>query len=211
MDASITEGTSYIGSWIHKSRDPSYALQSLVWPNSTQKSSNLLDGGSAFYNCYQTQDDKFMALGAIEPNFFANFKSILKEQFPNAREKCGLDFEIDDLDQFDSNLADQLTILFRMKTREEWSKIFLFQDACCTPVLELDEASDFVHFKERKSFDQYKFPKPFPQYEGQNSKSFCKPNTIDEHTVEVLQDFEFTTEEIQQLMKKKVISGHSKL
>ena len=149
-----------------------------------------------------------MAFAAIEPNFFANFKSILKKQPANA----ALDFDIEDLDQFDSKLADKLTILFKTKTRDEWSNIFLYQDACCTPVLELDEAVDFVHFKERTSFfDQSSFPKPFPRFENQEAQHLPRPNSIDEHTAEVLQDFEFSNEEIGQLMQKKVISGQSKL
>ena len=51
-----------------------------VWQGGRGRGGNFLDGGSAFYDTYRTKDDKFMAVGALEPHFFAKMSNILSEQ-----------------------------------------------------------------------------------------------------------------------------------
>ena len=61
-------------SWLFKSQDM------FVWQGGKGRGGNFLDGGSAFYDTYRTKDDKFMAVGALEPHFFAKMSNILSEQ-----------------------------------------------------------------------------------------------------------------------------------
>ena len=124
-----------MGSWIYLSQN-----MSLVWGNSRGK--NALDTGAHFYETYETKDGKYMAVGAIEPQFYAQLVS-----------KLGVD-DMDELPQMlDSDeMKAKLRQIFKTKTRDEWASIFDLTDACVTPVLELHEAPEHPHNKAQKSF-----------------------------------------------------------
>jgi len=134
IDANMVEGAAYVSSWVYKSRD-----MPLLWGEPRGK--NLLDTGAPFYDSYETQDGKFMAVGSIEPQFY----SLLL---------AGLDVKEDDSPQFGD--WDGLRALFRSKfkekTRDEWAEIFAESDACVSPVLTLDEAPSYGHNAERNAF-----------------------------------------------------------
>ncbi|XP_064292169.1 alpha-methylacyl-CoA racemase isoform X2 [Plodia interpunctella] len=65
VDASMTDGLAYISSWIFRSR------KLPIW--SGEPGTNALDGGMPFYKTYKTKDNKFMAVGALEPQFYSEF------------------------------------------------------------------------------------------------------------------------------------------
>lgn len=97
-----------------------------------QRSSNLLDGGAPFYRTYRTADDRFMAVGALEPVFYAAFVS-------------GLGLVEDELpDRFDrerwSELGDMFAGVFASFDRDHWQGVFDGTDACVTPVLRMSES-----------------------------------------------------------------------
>lgn len=124
VDAAMIDGVNSMMSMFH-----SLAGLGQWRPN---RESNLLDGGMPFYRCYETSDQKFMAVGCIEPQFFAEFLSLLEidpDDFGGQMER--------------SQHADQharLEALFKTKTRDEWAEIFDGTDACTTPVLDYTEA-----------------------------------------------------------------------
>jgi alpha-methylacyl-CoA racemase len=108
-----------------------------------ERESFLLDGGAPFYRTYETADGRYMAVGAIEPQFFAQ---LLK----------GLGLEGDDVpNQFDNASYPQMhtifTERFASKTRDEWTAIFAGTDACVTPVLTWTEASENEHLRARST------------------------------------------------------------
>ncbi len=103
---------------------------------------NVLDTGAHFYETYQTKDGKYMAVGAIEPQFYAALLD-------------GLGVDSDYLPHMgeDSNETKRkLAEIFKTKTRDEWTAIFDGTDSCCTPILELHEAPEHPHNKARKAF-----------------------------------------------------------
>ena len=109
-----------------------------------QRESNLLDGAAHFYDTYECADQKFLAVGSIEPQFY----SVLLEKL-----------EISDLkfqDQHNKKLWPELKAIMRErikeKTRDEWADIFDGSDACVAPVLNLSEAPEHHHMKARNSF-----------------------------------------------------------
>ncbi|MGW6727986.1 CaiB/BaiF CoA transferase family protein [Nocardia sp. NPDC055029] len=123
------------------------ALSHLIWGMkgagvwSDERGTNLLDTGMAFYDTYETSDGKYMAVGAIEPQFYAEFLD-------------GLGLESANLPhQFDPHSQDMLRELFaekfKTKTRDEWWAIFEDTDACTTPVLTLSEAEQNSHIRAR--------------------------------------------------------------
>ena len=108
-----------------------------------QRESFLLDGGAPFYRTYETSDGKYMAVGAIEPQFFAQLLS-------------GLGLTADDVpSQFDigayPTMQSMFTERFATKTRDEWTEIFAGTDACVTPVLTWTEATENEHLRARST------------------------------------------------------------
>ncbi len=125
IDAAIIDGTSSMMSII-------YSLSSIgQWR--PERGSNLLDGAMPFYRCYETQDGKYMAVGCIEPQFFAQMLQglgINSGAFGNQY----------DTEKHAAQHA-QLEAVFKTKTRDDWAAVFEPTDACVTPVLDYLEAA----------------------------------------------------------------------
>ena len=129
--------------------DGTLALSHMIWGFrgrglwSDERGVNMLDTGYPFYDTYETADGKHMAVGALEPQFYAE---LLK----------GLELDAADLPhQLDPagypKLREIFTDKFKSKTRDEWTAIFDGTDACTTPVLTFAEASDNPHIAARGS------------------------------------------------------------
>lgn len=112
-----------------------------------ERGANLLDTGQPFYDSYRCADGKWVAVGAIEPHFFA----VLRERLGLA---CG---------QYDAGLRRELADTFAMHPRQHWCDILEGTDACFAPVLELSEAPDHPHNALRGTFANIRgFPEPAP-------------------------------------------------
>ncbi len=108
-----------------------------------QRESFLLDGGAPYYRTYECSDGRYMAVGAIEPQFFAQLIS-------------GLGLTPDDVpNQFDLGRYDEMKAIFTerfaSRTRDEWTAVFAGTDACVTPVLTWTEASHNEHLVARST------------------------------------------------------------
>jgi alpha-methylacyl-CoA racemase len=124
-----------------------------------QRQSNVLDGGAHFYGVYETSDNRYVAVGAIEPRFYSAF---LK----------GLGLDPSDLPaQRDDTswpaLRKKVADIFFTKTREQWRQIFEGTEACFTPVLSLAEVASHPHHVQRNAFvelDGVLHPAPAPRF-----------------------------------------------
>jgi len=135
IDAAMVDGVSILAQmmWTMK------ATGSLK----DQRESFLLDGGAPFYRTYETSDGQYMAVGAIEPQFFAQLVSGLGlsvEEVPNQ-------FELGRYDEMKAIFTER----FAGKSRDEWTAVFAGTDACVTPVLSWTEASVNEHLKARST------------------------------------------------------------
>ncbi|WP_339692247.1 CaiB/BaiF CoA-transferase family protein [uncultured Parasphingorhabdus sp.] len=121
---------------------------------------NLLDTGAHFYDSYETSDGKFISIGSIEPQFYAQLRQV-----------AGI---ADDTD-FDAQmnpkqwpaLKEKLTALFKTKTRSEWCDLMEATDICFAPVLSLTEAKEHPHNIARQTFVDVggmMQPAPAPRY-----------------------------------------------
>jgi len=128
--------------------------------NQDEAGVNLLDGGAHFYDTYETADGKYIALGAIEPQFYALFRKL-----------AGL---ADDPD-FDTQMSRahwpalkaKVVALFKTKTRDEWCALMEMTDVCFAPVLSMNEAKAHPHNVARETFvevDGWQQPAPAPRY-----------------------------------------------
>ncbi|ASR39262.1 carnitine dehydratase [Prauserella marina] len=126
---------------------------------SAERSSNLLDGAAPFYDTYVCGDGRWVAVGALESQFYAELLA-------------GLGLDPADLPaQLDRDgwptLRATFTAAFLTRTRDEWSKVFADVDACVTPVLSLDEVAAHPHLAERATFieiDGVVQPAPAPRF-----------------------------------------------
>ncbi|CAN7767588.1 CaiB/BaiF CoA-transferase family protein [Pseudorhodoferax sp. LjRoot39] len=151
VDAAMTDGTALLSAFM-------YGMKAMgSWSN--QRGENLLDGGAHFYDTYACADGKFIAIGAIEPQFYAEL-----------RERCGIGDPLFD-GQMDATrwplLKLRLADVFRTRTRDEWCKVLEGTDACFAPVLDWDEAPAHPHNAERGSYvqvDGVMQPAPAPRF-----------------------------------------------
>lgn len=121
---------------------------------------NRLDTGAHYYDAYETSDGKYVAIGSIEPQFYALLM-----------EKLGLADDVEFQAQNDQSkwpeLKERLTAIFKTKTRDEWCAIMEHTDICFAPVLSLAEAPDHPHNKARETFidvGDVTHPAPAPRY-----------------------------------------------
>ena len=147
IDAAMTEGASYLGSMTRT------FLARGGWQD--RREANMLDGGSPNYRCYETADGKWLAVGPLEPQFWAELVRAL-----------GLD-EATTPSPYDPAQWDAcrkvLDEAFRSRTRDEWAELFAGRDACVAPVLTLEEAPHHPHNLARGSFvDVAGAPMPAP-------------------------------------------------
>ena len=203
IDSNIAESSSYIGSWLFKTRKPDTEMQYLVWPNLNEKHANLLDGGQPFYSCYECKDGKYMALGALEPKFFEEFLANLNRA-TRTDEAFGR-FEISKIDQFDDDLREKLEAIFRLRTRDEWSGVFLNTDSCCTPVLEPEEVHSFEHFRKRKSFLDQFTPNVSPRFLTGRGSVHTAEKRRPSDLVEVLNSLKVDTDQLDSLIRDGVL------
>jgi alpha-methylacyl-CoA racemase len=124
VEANMVDGSSYLTTY------PRLLLKTPLWER--PRGENLLDGGAPYYETYETSDGKFMAVGAMEPQFFAELMTGLEMT------DLGYEKTRDDRKVW-PELKKKLGSKFKSKTRAEWEKVFDGTDACVTPVLELRE------------------------------------------------------------------------
>ena len=114
-----------------------------IWKE--QRSSNILDGGAHFLNTYQTKDNQYVVIGAIEGRFYRELLDTLEITDQDLREQ---QYNRDRWPEF----ADRIRQRFLTKTRDEWCELFAGADACFAPVLTLTEAVRHPHAKARNSY-----------------------------------------------------------
>ena len=113
---------------------------------SDQPRANLLDGGAPFYRTYECKDGRYMAVGALEPQFYAELRRLAG---------LGDDCYNDQMNRAQwPTLHDKMAEVFKAKTRDEWSAIFDGTDACVAPVIEMFDAPSHPHLAARQTFVQ---------------------------------------------------------
>ena len=176
VDAAMIDGSSVLAQMIWGFRADG------LW--SDERGVNMLDGGAPYYDTYSCSDGRHVAIGAIEPQFYAEMLKGL-----------GLDgLPPEDLpDQNDVSrwpeLRARLAEVIASKDRDHWAKVFDGSDACVTPVLSFGEVEIEPHVTERDTFyrdGDYLQPMPAPRFSrsvprhqphpespGRTPKPFC--------------------------------------
>ena len=187
IDVAMSDGAAIVGALI-------YGMKAAgQWRD--ERGANLLDGGAALYGCYACADGKYLAVGAIEPQFRAAFLR-----------GVGLDGDPDFVSLFDP--ADwpvqkqRVAVAIAGRSRDEWIALFAGSDACVTPVLDLAEAPAHPHNVARGTFVEVGGvvqPAPAPRYVGEPHAAPVPPRAEGEDGAFVLQKFGYSADEIAAL------------
>lgn len=189
IDAAMVDGSALLMAFV-------YGLAAAgIWRD--ERGGNLLDGAAPFYDTYETADGRYVAVGALEPKFYAD---LLR----------GLGLHGDDLPaQHDIAgwpvLREKFAAAFKQRTREEWAALFEGSDACVAPVLSLAEAPGHPHNAVRGTFTDVGGvvqPAPAPRF-GRTPCAMPMPAPdVGAHTDAVLTDLGLTQAEIDDLRRR---------
>jgi alpha-methylacyl-CoA racemase len=186
--------------------DGSATLMAMMWGFRqmgiwTEHGTNVLDTGAPFYDTYETADGKFISLGSLEPQFYAELI-----------QKLGLD-GVDLGTQMDRTtwpeLRDKFTALFKTKTRDEWDAILKGSDACYAPVLTMTEAASDAHIQARNTvIDRGGVlqPAPSPRFSRTVAEITRDAPWPGEQTDEALGDWGFSAGDIAKLRDSGAIA-----
>ena len=192
VDAAMTDGSAALMTMI-------YGLKAAgLWTD--KPGTNLLDTGAHFYDTYETADNKFIAIGAIEPQFYELLLKLGEIEDPDFQNQ--LDFA-----QW-PQLKEKISQVFKTKTREAWCEIMEGSDVCFAPVLSLSEAPEHPHNQQRKTFvenDGVLQPAPAPRFSRTAPEIKSPPPIPGQDTETVLAEFGFTTQEIESLKASQII------
>lgn len=177
VDAAMVDGTAILTTFMHG------FMAMGLWTD--ERGVNMLDTGAHYYEVYECSDGKFLSVGAIEPQFYAELL-----------EKTGLAGDADFAKQNDRSmwpiLKERLAAVIIEKTRDEWAAVFEGSDACVAPILSLGEATTNAHMVQRKAFVENAGvvqPAPAPRFSRTAAEIQRPPSHPGQHTDEVLAEW----------------------
>ncbi|MEU6220742.1 CaiB/BaiF CoA-transferase family protein [Streptomyces sp. NPDC047022] len=178
VDAAIVDGTAHLTSMIYG------MLAAGSWQD--RRRANLLDGGCPFYGTYETADGQYMAVGALEEQFYDEFVDLLglgvTEQIPARADAARWD-----------ELREAVAARFKTRTRDEWTAVFEDSDACVAPVLSLREAPAHPHLAARGTFTDHggiTQPAPAPRFSATPASVRSGPARPGADTEDVARDWD---------------------
>jgi len=193
VDVAMVDGSALLASFL-------YGLRAAGgWRD--ERGTNLLDGGAPFYDTYRTADGRHMAVGALEPKFYAELLAGL------GLDPAGLPA------QYDRSgwpvLRAALTAAFGGRTQAEWAAVFDGSDACVAPVVSPADAPDHPHNAARGTFVDVGGliqPAPAPRFSRTPAGPPAPPQAAGASTAEVLASLGFTDQQITGLRDQGAVS-----
>ncbi|MEJ7794589.1 MAG: CaiB/BaiF CoA-transferase family protein [Nocardioides sp.] len=172
VDAAIVDGTAHLNAM--------GATFAALGVQPERRRSGLLDGGTPYYDLYETADGKHVSVGALEPQFYAELIRLL-----------GLEGQAPDRDDpaNHAQLRELLTETFKSRTQAEWADVFDATDACVAPVIPTSEAVDHPHLAARGTYieiDGITQPAPAPRFSRTPGMVDMPPGGPGAHTREAL-------------------------
>jgi alpha-methylacyl-CoA racemase len=192
IDAAMTDGAAMLMA-------PIYSLFAQgTWHDT--RDANFLDGGAHYYSVYECADGRFIAIGAIEPQFY---RLLL--------DKCGIvlpEFERQNDARAWPALREQLASLFKTRSRAEWCELMEGSDVCFAPVLSLAEAPEHPHNRARQTFVEMNGtmqPAPAPRLSGTPSRPSADIPDVGEHSIAILAGLGIPQPEIDRLISEGAV------
>ena len=195
IDVAMVDGTAQL-MWMMQ------GFQQIGAWNAEEREANLLDGAAHFYDTYECADGKYVAFGAIEPQFYAELLAraeITDPQF-QAQHDAALWPE----------LKRKLGEVLKTKTRDEWDAVMAGSDACFAPVLTMVEATSYSANTERSVYTDVEgltHPAPAPRFSRTPSQIQHGTQALGTDTVSVLEDSGMEASAIQALLETGAAVG----
>ena len=193
VDAAMVDGAAVLATMMHG------FLALGMWQD--ERGVNLLDTGAHFYETFETADGKYVAIGSIEPQFYAELVKLAGlegETLPRQMDRA----------QWPA-MKERLAAIFKSRTREEWCRRMEGTDVCFAPVLSLREAPAHPHNRHRGTFVEIEGvvqPAPAPRFSRTAPEVPRPPVHPGQHTREALGDWGFSSDEIARLEAAKAIA-----
>ena len=166
-----------------------------------ERGTNMLDTGAHFYDTYETSDGKYVSIGSIEPQFYAELlrlTGLADADLPKQMDKS----------QWPA-LKERFAEVFKGKTRDEWCALMEHSDVCFAPVLSLDEVAEHPHMVARGTFTEVAGltqPAPAPRFSRTPGQIERPPSHAGQHTDEVLAEWGLSADRIAELRDTKAIA-----
>ena len=193
VDAAMVDGVSAMMGLIHG------MIAHGSW--SPERSGNWLDGASHFYRCYECADGKYMSVGALEPQFFAQLLNTVEL----SEDLRAVQF---DADLWPKNTA-RLAEIFKKRSRDVWMETFEGTDACVAPVLNFSEATLHPVNVSRSVFsetDNVWQARPAPRFSRSQVEDVKAPRAMGADTDTVLDALGWSREAIGEMRAKGVLT-----
>ena len=192
VDAAMTDGSALLGAMM-------YGLRAFgSW--SDAREANMLDGGAPFYDTYACADGKFLSVGAIEPQFYAQLLERSGARDPELRKQWSR--------QRWPELKARFAALFATRPRDEWCALLEGTDACVAPVLDMLEAPQHPHNRARDAFieiDGVVQPAPAPRFSRTVPEAGEAAAAPGQHSAAILADWGWSLDAIETLQNEGVI------
>ena len=193
VDAAMVDGAALLNTMM-------FSLRKIgMWIDARGK--NLLDTGAHFYDAYETRDGKYVSIGSIEPQFYAELLRLAGlegEELPRQMDR-----------ERWPELKVRFAALFKTKTRAEWCELMEGSDVCFAPVLSMAEAPEHPHNRARGTFvevDGNVQPAPAPRFSRTPCEVVRAPAAPGQHTDEALADWGLDAESIAKLRESKAVA-----
>jgi alpha-methylacyl-CoA racemase len=192
VDAAMVDGSALLTSFVYGMR------ASGTWQDN--RGSNLLDGGAPFYDTYATADGQYVAVGALEPQFYAALLQglgLTGADLPHQLDRDGWPV-----------LRQRFAAAFASRTRAEWEQVFAGTDACVAPVLNMAEAPAHPHAAARGAFTEIggvTQPAPAPRFGRTSAAAPEPPPRPGQETDAVLAGLGLTAADVADLRARGVI------
>lgn len=170
VDAAIVDGTAHLNAMAS-----TFAALGL---DTGRRASGLLDGGTPYYDLYETADGRHMSVGPLEPQFYAELVRLLDLDLPDRNDPANF-----------PAIREALTARFKERTQAEWSALFDGTEACVAPVVPLADAPHHPHLAARGTFverDGITQPAPAPRFSRTHATLGTAPGGPGAHTREAL-------------------------
>ena len=192
VDAAMVDGSAILMSMF-------WGFKNIGLHDENARGTNMLDTGAHFYDVYKCSDGKFVSIGSIEPQFYAQLLQL-----------TGLASDAEFANQQDRTmwpkLKQRLTDVFATKSQAQWCQIMEGTDVCFAPVLTMSEAAKHPHNVARQTFievDGVAQPAPAPRFSRSDATVSHGPVAAGENTREVLQSW--GVENVDDLIARGVV------
>ena len=192
VDAAMVDGAAYLLSPLYAAHNSGF------W--SDERGTNMLDSGAHFYEVYETSDGQWLAVGAIEPPFYAELLAglgLADAELPGQMDMSAW-----------PEMKLKLAEIFRSQTRQHWEEVFDGTDACVTPVLTMGEAPQHAQAQQRQAFFEtcgQRQPFPAPRWSATPAEPAAQSGTSGDATDELLGQLGYEPDQLAELRERKVV------